>query len=619
MNYGATELETAALVWALLKLEHFLDSSSVVVVTDHTAIRDTFQSIGSGKPKGKYRLVNWRLFLEKWRDKIQITYRQGRQHINADALSRLPTVDEEPVDEEPVRAFPVAAAPTKDPDAIPQELRDQIVTALPTDRAFRKVYHRIKESGHSLLSFDICPVSGLLRFTDNTNEVPRLCVPEAVIHDVLKMAHDDRAHPGIRSTCDFLLPLIFYPTLRKAVVHYIAACPECAKSKPRRGLPYGDMTPVDTPRTPLSTICLDFVTGLPEDGDADALLLLTDKFTKIMRAIAGRADWDAGQWADRYVELIYPDWGMPHTFVHDDDSRLVSRLWTALRRAANVTMATSAPHHQQANGQAERSVQTLIHALRTVIGARHDTSTWRSLLPHVLHCLNSRTHSSTGTSPFQLIYGRNPNHFLNPAASRLPDTHDVEHDTRHRHQTAWDAVQLATARMKISYDQKHLKPPPLRENDLVYVKLAKPGQDGYHLNNQTKLSHRRAGPFPISKVVSPLRLRLDLPPYLKWHPEISIEHLEPVHAATRPAAPPGPIRREGEDKFIVDKILNKRRRRGHTEYLVRWLGYSQDWDTWEPEISLRQDVPQLLDRFSAPDGPRRPNQRPRRSATGQTS
>ncbi|KAJ6787934.1 hypothetical protein PWT90_03751 [Aphanocladium album] len=254
--------------------------------------------------------------------------------------------------------------------------------------------------------------------------------------------------------------------------------------------------------------------------------------------------------------------------------------------------------HKAVNGQSDQSVQTPINSLRTVIGARHDTSKWRVLLPHALHCLNSRVHASTGTSPFELVYGRPSTHFLNPDSSR-PAAHDLEVTLRQRHQPAWDTVQLATAHMKILYDARHDAPSHVKEGDIIYVKLAKPRQDGYHLQNQTKLSHRRARPFRVETVISPLRLRLALPDHMTWRPEISIEHLEPAHPDTRLPLSPGPIHREGVDKFIIEKILGKRRRRGRKEFLVRWLGYSQDSDTWEPEESLRQDVPLLLDRLTA--------------------
>lgn len=101
-GYGSTELETAALVWSLKKLSHYLDHAHIDIATDHSAIRDTSQSVGSGKPKGSYRLVNWRFYPQGWKKQIMIRHRAGRNHQNADALSRMRNVDDPEDAEAPV-------------------------------------------------------------------------------------------------------------------------------------------------------------------------------------------------------------------------------------------------------------------------------------------------------------------------------------------------------------------------------------------------------------------------------------------------------------------------------------------------------------------------------------
>ena len=163
------------------------------------------------------------------------------------------------------------------------------------------------------------------------------------------------------------------------------------------------------------------------------------------------------------------DWGMPAIFVHDIDPKLVSQPWVSLCTAAGTKCYTSAAYHQQANGQAERTIQNVM------LGAKYDHSHWPKLLPHVVNCVNSALRLTTTYSPFQLMYGRKPNYFLDPNPASPMDV-DFGTDQQLMRHDAWDAIQLATARMKSYYDNRHLKPPALDVGDFVYVKLAKPGQ-----------------------------------------------------------------------------------------------------------------------------------------------
>jgi len=59
---------------------------------------------------------------------------------------------------------------------------------------------------------------------------------------------------------------------------------------------------------------------------------------------------------------------------------------------------------------------------------------------------------------------------------------------------------------------------------------------------------------------------------------------------------PKPAIIKGEEKFKVEKILNKRVVKGKKKFLVRWKGYMAEEDTWENRANLK-NTKELVDEF----------------------
>ena len=80
-------------------------------------------------------------------------------------------------------------------------------------------------------------------------------------------------------------------------------------------------------------------------------------------------------------------------------------------------------------------------------------------------------------------------------------------------------------------------------------------------------------------------------------PTFHASELKPHHANDNEMFPgrrfsrPEPIITEsGDEEFLVDRILDARRRGRGMQYLVRWLGYDAGQDSWVPGAALKDCV-----------------------------
>uniref|UniRef100_A0A674MXQ5 Gypsy retrotransposon integrase-like protein 1 n=1 Tax=Takifugu rubripes TaxID=31033 RepID=A0A674MXQ5_TAKRU len=343
-NYDVGNKELLAVVLALQEWRHWLEGATqpFIVWTDHknlTYLRNA-KRLSS-------RQARWALFLGRFR--FTLTYRPGSRNLKPDALSR--QFASEPGEMDPDPILPLSC----------------ILGA-----ASWQVEERVREAQQSAPDPGGCPPN-------------RLFVPVAVRSEVLHWAHSSRltCHPGVNRSLHFLRQRFWWPSMARDTKDYIAACPVCSRGKASHRPPAGLLQPLEIPRRPWSHIAVDFITGLPPSQGHEIVLTVVDRFSKSAHFIPLPKLPSAAETGELLVQHVFRLHGLPTDIVSDRGPQFCSQVWKSFCSALGASVSLTSGYHPQANGQAERTNQSLEDALRCV--AAQDPSSWSTYLPWCSH------------------------------------------------------------------------------------------------------------------------------------------------------------------------------------------------------------------------------------------
>ena len=102
-----------------------------------------------------------------------------------------------------------------------------------------------------------------------------------------------------------------------------------------------------------------------------------------------------------------------------------------------------------------------------------------------------------------------------------------------------------------------------------------------------KLLPKYIGPFKVLEKIGQCAYRLLLPENMKIHDVFHVSLLEPYRTDGRCQPPPVTLFLDGDVQFDVEAVLAVRQERDNKrKFLVKWLGYGPEYNTWEPESNL---------------------------------
>ena len=342
----------------------------------------------------------------------------------------------------------------------------------------------------------------------------QLLVPTQFRKEVLQLAHENplSGHFGIDKTKERIWREFYWPQLEQDVKAFILQCTTCNMMQPRRPA----KVPLGTPALatePFSAVSIDLVGPLsPVSSEGHRYILtMVDQATRYPDALPLRRI-DSQTVAEALVKM-FSSVGYPKQLTSDNGTQFTSSMFEAFLKLIGTRHLQTPVYHAQSNGLVERFNGTLKNVLRKLTSDR--PRDWHRHLPTLLFSYRDAPHSSTGFSPFELVFGhrvRGPLSFLRECWSSTEDPNDEEReihqyisDLKDRLKSACamarDNLNTKQSQYKRQFDKK-TRMRTLRAGDQVVIFLP---------TSPKKLLMKWRGPYKVLSRLGSYTYKVDVP------------------------------------------------------------------------------------------------------------
>ena len=489
-RYPTIERETLAIVWGIQHFRPYLFGRHFKVITDHNPLKWLFSLKDPND-----RMVSWQEKLRAY--DFDVEHRSGVLHGNADGLSRsFP----EPT---PVATVSLQLNSLDLSNFAPAQQADdycsRIIKVLQGDSS-------VQMPAFTYVSQFLLK-DGLLYRRTCRGKRPRLVIPVSLQNDVLKEAHDSpvAGHLGFSKTLGRISSKYFWAKMSTDVKFWVQSCFTCQVHKAQPAPGRAPLNPIPV-TGPFDMMGVDIVGPLPMTQRKNRyLVVFMDYFSKWPEVFPVRSA-EAEVVAKLFVEEIISRHSCINTLLSDQGTNFTSRLMKEVCRLMSCKKVQTTTYRPQTDGLVERFNRTLIQCLTAYVD--ENPKSWDRWIPYVLSAYRWSIHESSGHTPFELVYLREPRQPLDTRLAKAEQKYTDPNDYRtqllqgmHKvRQLALQNIERAQQKQKQQYDfhsrQRHFK-----VGAQVLVKI-RPKQE--------KFQPKYKGPFVVVQQTSPVNYVLQL-------------------------------------------------------------------------------------------------------------
>lgn len=320
------------------------------------------------------------------------------------------------------------------------------------------------------------------------------------IDSILKTYHTSMlgGHFGFERMKNNIRKFFYWSSMTNDIKKFVRNCEICEKTKVHKHTK-PPLQISSTATAPFEKIYMDLVGPISPMGSKGNLYVFTCScdLTKYAIAVPMR-DCSALTTAKAFVHGFVLKYGFPTEIVSDNGTNFVSELLKEVTKLLKVKHILTTPYHPQAN-QVERFHRNLANYMKAFV--KSDTTHWDIYLDYATFAYNISVNSTTGYSPFELVYGHaielpiSITNNKNIGYNYENYANEIRNKMRHCHELARENILKRKEANKEQYDRTHHSDITLKRNDLVLILKNK---------KNFKFDDPYEGPYRVEKMLSPV-------------------------------------------------------------------------------------------------------------------
>ena len=195
----------------------------------------------------------------------------------------------------------------------------------------------------------------------------------------------------------------------------MSECQVCQMNKTNSLSTEGLLQPLPIPQNILEDITMDFIEALPRSDGFDTTSVIVDRLSKYSHFVPLQHPFNAKGLARLFVKEIIRLHGIPKSIISDRGKNFMGTFWQEIHKLQGTKLNFTSAYHPKFDGQSKVVNKRLGNYLMCFSSTK--PASWHSWLPWAEFCYNTSYHVSTCTTPFQIVYGREPPalcHYGNP-------------------------------------------------------------------------------------------------------------------------------------------------------------------------------------------------------------